>query len=68
MDVVVLGRRELECPVFITNTVRENITGDTRFPFAQRPGGWTPTLAVKDSKEIVLEITRLVGRIQQKTP
>lgn len=55
-----LGKRELECPVFITNTVRGDITRDTCFFFAQRPGGGTPTLAVKDSKEIALDITRLV--------
>lgn len=28
-DVVVLGKRELECPVFITNRVREDISGQT---------------------------------------
>ena len=55
-----LGRRELECPVFITNTVREDITGDACFFFAQRPGGGTPELAVKDSKGIALDIIRLV--------
>lgn len=66
-DVVVLGQRELECPVFITNTVRENITGDTHIPCAQRPGGGPPKLAV-DWKEIALEITRLGDGFQQKTP
>lgn len=36
-DVVVLGKRELECPVFITNTVRDNITRDARMcPEARR--------------------------------
>lgn len=42
-DVVVLGKRELECPVFITNTVREHIAGDPRIPSAQRPGGGHPS-------------------------
>lgn len=46
-DVVVLGKRGLECPVFITNTVRESITRDTPIPLAQRPGDWTPKLAVR---------------------
>lgn len=42
-DVVVLGKRELECPVFIINTVRESISGDPHIPSAQRPRAGHPS-------------------------
>lgn len=57
-DVVVLGKRELECPVFITNTVRENIAGHPHIPFAQRPGGGPPGW-LEDWKEVALQVTGL---------
>lgn len=43
-DVVVLGKRELECPVSITNRVREDISGQTLISSDSEVRRWDPSL------------------------